>query len=315
MYALSAESEGGVKELLRLVKDLRPSMVVVQDQSWPTKMRIALACKRARIRVAMRSDKNDISSTARRGMPRWIEGFLVRGMFSHLAPVSTLTASYYGWGQEHTCWWFPNPSSSAKFRPTDGARSVRQGKRAERGISPTSFVFLLVAKFVPRENPVAVVRAFVQASQACRDIGLLVVGAGSLEKTLRDTVRAGGVEERVWFTGYVPYAELHEYFWASDVLVHLAESEPWGLSPQDALVAGMGLITSNRVGVGRRLLLGALQRFVVAPNDVRATAALMVGLASEAGSLRQFTPAWKEARAQFTAESLAKEWASRLGIL
>ena len=56
--------------------------------------------------------------------------------------------------------------------------------------------------------------------------------------------------ENIYFCGYIPYLRLQDFFWAADVFVHLAWIGPWEVSPQDALVANMWLVTSNRVGSG-----------------------------------------------------------------
>ena len=117
-YMLPSECDGGARSVMRLVMRIRPKLVVVQDQGWRSKVQIAMACRLRGISIAMRSDKNHISSSARVGIGRALEGFVARAVFDQLAPVSTLTAEYYGWKNSRTCWWFPYPTLAKKFAPT-----------------------------------------------------------------------------------------------------------------------------------------------------------------------------------------------------
>ena len=88
----------------RIIAERKPRMVLVQDQPWVEKMKLVAHCRRAGVRALMRSDKNDISVTARKGMPRAVERGVVRVLFDGFAPVSWLTEEYYGWtAQDEIC--------------------------------------------------------------------------------------------------------------------------------------------------------------------------------------------------------------------
>lgn len=310
---LRGEHEGGARQVLSLIFERRPDMVVVQDQSWPIKLYIACQCRVRGIAVALRSDKNSISATARKGVGRILERLLVQGLFNRLAPVSPLTVAYYGWKRNEAVWWFPYSSARSKYAPTEATRRVRDELRASLGISPHATVFLVVAKFVTRENPTSALLAFARTAAVCRDAVLVMVGAGVQEEDLRSMTAAMDLADRVRFLGYVPYVRLHEYFWCSDVLVHLARSEPWGVSAQDALVAKMGLITSTNVGAGVCHLVGSLSRFVVGADDIEIASRLMIELAGDRNAKEQFAPAWSSVNDLFTAEALADWWSRRIG--
>jgi glycosyltransferase involved in cell wall biosynthesis len=157
----------------------------------------------------------------------------------------------------------------------------------------------------------AALRAFAEVQADCPDASLIFVGAGPLEDQLKDFVSSRGVDE-VHFTGYVPFEQLHEYFFASDVFLHLARSEPWGASPQDALVSNMALVVSSQVGSGVCHLTGDLARYVVGVNDDQAAAAVMIELVGPPSKREHFEPAWKAVHSMYTAESLARWWANRI---
>lgn len=311
-WLFGSEEEGGVRDMLRTIMAIRPKLVVVQDQSWRAKIRIAIACRQAGIAVAMRSDKNAISAEARRGTMRRLEGSIVRSIFSCLAPVSRLTYDYYGWTDPQTCWWFPYPTLAGKFALDAERRATGAQLRHNLGIAAQATVFLVVAKFVPRENPAAAIRAFARAGLNDPNAALIMVGAGRMERELKDLARMLGVWERVHFAGYVPYADLQRYFWASNVLVHLPFSEPWGVSVQDALVAEMALVASNKVGAAISHLEGPLQKYVVAPEDIDSAARLMAELCDVEGVAAAFATARAHVLEGFTVETLAAAWARRM---
>ncbi len=315
VWLFNAEEGGVVDDATRAILQLRPKLVVLQDQSWSTKIRIALQCRRAGIRVAMRSDKNFVSTTARHGPMRKLEGKVVRALFDKLAPVSRLTCEYYGWPDSKASWPFPYPTLAGKFARGGDDRGIRNSIRACLGIERDATVFLVVAKFVPRENPGAAIRAFAQTSINCNKTALIVVGAGRLEGELKAMADVLAVSDRIRFVGYVRYAELHRYFWASDVLVHLPQNEPWGVSVQDALVADMAVVASTRVGAALCHLEGPLGRYLVEFGDIDLAARRMIELCESRGGALPFAAAKTKVLQGFSVEALASEWARRMKAL
>ncbi|MGH8433925.1 MAG: glycosyltransferase family 4 protein [Pseudomonas sp.] len=309
---LSRGKKGGVKLIWEIWKN-RPKMVVLQDQSWGQKIIIAIASRFSGSLVAMRSDKNLISENARAGGRLWIERFFVRLLFDVLVPVSELTLNYYGWMEKPKIWPFPYPSFKAKFSRGD-LNSCNADIRKYFGIAISATVFLGVTKFVTRENPHAILRAFARAKKINSDICLILVGAGALEAELKNFVVNQNLSD-VYFPGYVAYGDLQKYFHASDVFLHLANSEPWGISAQDALVAEMGLVTSDKVGAGVWHLRGELAQYVVPVDDDEAAAEAMLKLAGPPEKREHFWPAWESVRGQFTEEALAQIWAEKLSAL
>lgn len=312
---LPREQDGGIDAAIRLIRQMHPAMLVIQDQSWRGKIRLLRFCRSAGIAAAVRSDKNAISQTARTGMGHLVESCIFNALVRQLAPVSHLTTEYYRWKRPDRVWSFPYPSSTEKFAPGVDSQDHRSRLRMQLNISAKATVFLVVAKFVDRENVQASVRAFADAARSGLDMNLVLVGAGALDADLKRLARDLEVWDKVRFTGYVPFVELQHYFWATDVFVHLAKSEPWGASAQDALVARMGLITTNKVGAGVCHLTGKLARFVVPLDDTAAAAANMLAVASGDVPIADFKDAWDAVDAGYTAEALACLWASRLPAL
>ena len=190
IFHLPSERRGGLSNLIALIFNLRPHMVVVQDQAWKSKVTISFACRIAGVRVVMRSDKNDFSSTPRKGLIRFIEVLMVKALFDGIAPVSELTLAYYHWSESKSVWWFPYPTLKSKFSRCKESIKVRQEIRNKFRISETDKVVLAVTKFVERENPLGVIQAFNELQRKRSDVSLLLVGSGPMEAQLKSAAES-----------------------------------------------------------------------------------------------------------------------------
>jgi glycosyltransferase involved in cell wall biosynthesis len=125
----------------------------------------------------------------------------------------------------------------------------RTAFRERLGVPAGARVVLGLAKFNGREAPWDLLRAF----SAVRDPGVWLVLAGDGPDRAALESQASRME-RVRFPGYVPYPELPALYAASDLFVHPAREERWGVSVQEALACGLPVVASSRVGAGYDLI-------------------------------------------------------------
>ncbi len=85
-----------------------------------------------------------------------------------------------------------------------------------------------------------------------RDVTLVVGGSGHQTEQLKRFTELVGIEEKVEFVGYVPEAELGDYYAASDAFVSPSFSEPFGITITEALEAGTQVV-STRCGAAEIL--------------------------------------------------------------
>ena len=85
-----------------------------------------------------------------------------------------------------------------------------------------------------------------------RDVTLVVGGSGHQTEQLKRFAELVGIEEKVAFVGYVPEAELGDYYAASDAFVSPSFSEPFGITITEALEAGTQVV-STRCGAAEIL--------------------------------------------------------------
>ncbi len=85
-----------------------------------------------------------------------------------------------------------------------------------------------------------------------RDVTLVVGGSGHQTEQLKRFAELVGIEDDVEFVGYVPEAELGDYYAASDAFVSPSFSEPFGITITEALEAGTQVV-STRCGAAEIL--------------------------------------------------------------
>ena len=94
-----------------------------------------------------------------------------------------------------------------------------------------------------------------------------------------------GVRDRVRFTGLVKYSRLAEIYASSDVLLVTSEHEPYGLPVNEAMICGIPVIVSDRVGAGYDLVENGTTGFVYPCSNVTALASVLRQILPDRGLL------------------------------
>jgi glycosyltransferase involved in cell wall biosynthesis len=140
-------------------------------------------------------------------------------------------------------------------------------------------------------------------------ISATIVGVGPERESLEALARTLGIEERVNFTGGLPFDGVIEHLEWSDVLVLASETEGWPKSIAEGMAFGLACIGSD-IGIVPQML-GEGRGFTVPPRDEAALAAVLRQIAESPDRLeamRQSAAAWAQ---QYSLEGL-KEALHRL---
>ncbi|MHB1543538.1 MAG: glycosyltransferase family 4 protein [Gammaproteobacteria bacterium] len=299
------------QNLLTDLKAAQPELVVLEDLPRYRRLRLALSLRRYGAKVILRTDNNFLSPQARTGFPLWLERMACHMFFNGIAPVSPLTSEYYAISDKSKTWPFPYMTDVLKFGRKSDYEVVRTSVRKQMSLTEDHFVFLAVTKLDKRENPLGILRAFSYVNQHTTRCSLILIGSGPLEAEVRAYAETK-LRKNVILLGYIPYMDLPKYFFASDAFIHLAEFECWGSSPLDALTAHLGLVCSERTGVGQVFLTDDLRCFRVPHNDPEAAAKAMLRLATMGDCSASFAPAWQKASTEYTVQNVAKLWRDKI---
>jgi glycosyltransferase involved in cell wall biosynthesis len=117
-----------------------------------------------------------------------------------------------------------------------GAHSAAD--RAER--------YAYLGQLIHRKNVDGLIDAFALMPGSAR---LVIAGEGPEESRLRGQATALGLDERVDFRGYVPYAEVPALLNEVSTLVLPSRSEVYGMVVVEALAAGVQVVVTDRCGV------------------------------------------------------------------
>jgi len=120
-------------------------------------------------------------------------------------------------------------------------------------------VILIVAKFNKRESPWDALKAFVKLNR--NDLVLVIAGDGE-EREQLESYALKFPDLKITFPGYISYSELPYYYGISEIFIHSAQNEPWGVSVQEALASGCAVIASDRVGAAFDLIRDSKNGFI-----------------------------------------------------
>jgi glycosyltransferase involved in cell wall biosynthesis len=113
---------------------------------------------------------------------------------------------------------------------------------------------------------------------------------------------------RIRYEGFQPPEKLPEYFGKSDVFVLPSRHDGWGVVVNQALAAGLPIITSNAVGAGLDLVENGVNGMRVPANDMNALYRSMEMLASNPELVRRWGEKSREKARDLTPEIGAEKW-------
>ncbi|MBD2310993.1 glycosyltransferase family 4 protein [Desertifilum sp. FACHB-1129] len=151
--------------------------------------------------------------------------------------------------------------------------------RADWGIPEDAVVAIFCAKFIPRKRPLDAIQAFAKANVP--NSYLVMVGVGPLEAELKAAAEQLGVADRVKFPGLIKYSRLPEAYAASDLLVFPSEHEPYGLPVNEAMICGIPVLVSDRIGATYDLVISGETGFAYPCGNVEKFAELLQELLSD----------------------------------
>ncbi len=126
----------------------------------------------------------------------------------------------------------------------------RPMERSEFGFGPNDIVLIYVGRLGPEKNLIFLLRSFAGAAKAYDNLALLLVGDGPERDNLEDRAQHMGIDDRVFFTGMIPYEKLPSYLSMADAFVTASITEVHPLSVIEAMAAGLPVLGIKSPGIG-----------------------------------------------------------------
>ena len=153
----------------------------------------------------------------------------------------------------------------------------RQDVRAELGLGANTCVFIYTSKHRNPKRPGDAVAAFCALPPEL-DIALIMLGDGDLRPEAERIFRDRGRGHRVFFLGSRLYSQLPQMLAAADVFV-FTSIENWGMAINEALAAGLAVITSDQVAGWLNMVSPGVNGFIFRAGFIQALTAHMITLA------------------------------------
>ncbi len=130
----------------------------------------------------------------------------------------------------------------------------------------SKIIILYVGQLIARKGLIYLLKAFQEIKGEVKDSALLIVGSGELEKELKQFVEVNRIQD-VKFYGFIQKDNLPKVYTISDVFVFPTLGDIWGLVINEAMSAGLPIITTSAAGASADLIKD--NGFIVPPGDTK----------------------------------------------
>lgn len=123
----------------------------------------------------------------------------------------------------------------------------KESEAPERGVSDKIVTFL--GRITFQKGPDYFVEAAAKVLKRVPNVRFVMAGSGDMMNHIIRRVARLGIADRFHFTGFLRGEDVHRMFQLSDVYVMPSVSEPFGISPLEAMKSNVPVIISKQSGV------------------------------------------------------------------
>lgn len=155
--------------------------------------------------------------------------------------------------------------NSAFTTAIDKKTEIAAKMRHELGIKPSDIVFLFAGKFEEKKNPLLLLKAFIAAQLP--NAHLVFIGNGQLEDTMKYIASS---HSNIHFMDFQNQSQMPSMYRMGDVfcLPSKGPGETWGLAINEAMVCGLAIIASDKVGCVPDLIKNGENGYVFTSNKL-----------------------------------------------
>lgn len=128
-------------------------------------------------------------------------------------------------------------------RPGAGLPRLRQLKDAGFRL------VLFLGRVTLQKGPDYFIRAARRVLERNPKVFFILSGSGDMEQSVMELAARLGVSDRIFFTGHLTGSERHEVYASADLFVMPSVSEPFGITPLEAMKLGTPVLISKQSGV------------------------------------------------------------------
>jgi len=114
-------------------------------------------------------------------------------------------------------------------------------------------IVLFAGRITIQKGPEYFIRAAKRVLDVNPNVLFLVAGSGDMERQMMLEAASLGISEHVIFVGFLRGDEMNAAYRAADLFVMPSVSEPFGITPLEAIISGAPVLISKQSGVGEVL--------------------------------------------------------------
>jgi glycosyltransferase involved in cell wall biosynthesis/SAM-dependent methyltransferase len=264
----------------RFIRESPSDLVIVSDYSIPTLRLAVRECNRLGIPWVMAGERPFL----------WFESRwrLLGGAWMRFVPMNTAQAivGKGAWNaaiyRELVPWGTPVYSVPYYLDATSFGGSREQGEEILRranevGTEEGTFTFLFSGALIPRKGVTVLAEAFRRVASVEPRARLLILGDGPQRPEMES--RLGESRRRVAFLGNQRYDDVPSVYRLADAFVFPTQHDGWGMVVNEAMAAGLPVITTSSCGAAHDLVRDGENGWVLDRWDVDAFAEKMLQLA------------------------------------
>ncbi|MGB7095028.1 MAG: glycosyltransferase [Anaerolineales bacterium] len=182
--------------------------------------------------------------------------------------------------------------------------------RRELGFDEDDILLTYMGRVGPEKNLPFLLRAFAGIAKSYDNVALLIIGDGPERENLEDRVRVMGMNDRIKFTGMIPYQDLPGYLTAADVFVTASVTEVHPLSVIEAMASGLPVVGIQSPGVGD-IVEDGVTGFLAPEEDLAVFTAKISRIITDRENLGKMSQKAKEVSLNFAIENTTRTMIDR----
>ena len=131
--------------------------------------------------------------------------------------------------------------NAVEFRQED----LKQAPAAQKN----GFLVLFLGRITLQKGPDYFLAAAKKVLEVRRDVTFVFAGAGDMQKRMIQDVAASGLSDRILFTGWLRGHDVDRMYQLADLYIMPSVSEPFGITPLEAMRNDVPVIISKQSGV------------------------------------------------------------------
>ncbi|MBA2611424.1 MAG: glycosyltransferase [Bacteroidetes bacterium] len=122
-------------------------------------------------------------------------------------------------------------------------------KKVESLFAENDFVLGSIKPLESLYNIDVLIKSFAKLLPAYENLKLVIIGDGTQLTALKEICKTLGVDEKITFTGRIPFKNISNYYNMIDILVNISEYESFGVSVVEAMACGTPVVVTNVGGL------------------------------------------------------------------